>query len=185
MKFSTRLKNRTSSHQNTDVVFSQMMVLAANRSFDPAGQAKIDLLKDTMKYGWRWICTPEHQGKLPLESAGMFLERYYPHTQERLECCGELEYIGRAYVVLETTLRAAYFADRLSPMRYNKAYFEDLQELAPIFFVLKRRLDLMKLSEKEEGEIVSGIEKMHADLNMAYRLQFYGNLTLQTSEFRP
>jgi len=105
-----------------------------------------------------------------MESAGMFLERYYPNTHERLECCGELEYIGRAYVVLETTLRAVYFADSLSPMLYNKTYFEDLQELAPIFFVLKQRLDLMKLSEKEEGEIVSGIEKMHADLKMAYRL---------------
>ena len=170
MKFSLKLKNQTSQYSLLEFVYSPVLELLETRSFDPVGQTKIDHLKETMKYGWRWVLRSEHSNKLPLYKVQNFFQKYYPTTEDELEFCSELEYIGRAYVVLETSLCASYILDRLSPMKYDINYFEDLSELIPTFFVLKSRLDVMKLSEKDEKEIFLGTEKMYSDLMMAHRL---------------
>jgi len=174
MKFSLKLKNQTSQYSLSEFVYEPVLELLETSMYDPQGQAKIDQLIETMRYGWKWVLRSEHSSKLPLYKVQQFFNRYYPNTKNEWEYCGELEYIGRAYIVLETTLSAAYIQARLSPMKYNMDYFNDLSALIPTFFVLKQRLDVMKLSTKDEQDIVLGTEKMYSDLMMASRLMNYG-----------
>lgn len=184
MKFSSRLKNKISQYSLMEDVYSPVLDLLTTRSYDPDGQAKIDQLKHTMKFGWRWVLRTEHASKLPLFRVQQFFAEYYPTSEEDLEYCSEMEYIGRTYVVLETALSASYILDRLSPMKYDIKYFKDLCELIPTFFVLKRRLDMMKLTEHEEQEIFLGTEKMYSDLMIAHRLTQTSPQFLRPNGFR-
>lgn len=170
MKFSTKLKTHTSQFSLLDHVYEPVYMLLNNHTFDPEGQQKIDQLKEVMKFGWRSLIFSNHAKKLPLFRVREFYFKVYGHQQEVTEYMSELEFLGRAFVILETALSSSYILLRLSPMKYNVDFFRKQSQLIPTFFVLKRRLDMMQLSHAEEQEILTASENMHADLMLAYRL---------------